>query len=151
MLKRSKPENEQLNLKLKESPLNFLAKFKNCIELSIAKWSIKRYTKSTWVWFTIVISVSLIITQLYTIQEKFISLPTKIPLFQIYVDINKTLTETVYIYLIPVISVLILVIGIIFSNKHYNKERNLANTLLLSMFLSVLIITIALIRLINLY
>jgi membrane glycosyltransferase len=151
MPKKSKDENKQLNLKLKESPFNFLVKFKESIELSRAKWNIKRYTKSTWVWFTIVISISLIVTQLYTIQEEFSNLPKKFPLFQIYVDSNKTLTETVYIYLIPAISVFIIVIGIIFSNKYYNKERELANTLLLSMFLSVLVITIALIRLINLY
>jgi hypothetical protein len=151
MPKKSKPKNKQLNLKLKESPLNFLAKFKERIELSRARWDIKKYTKSSWVWFTLVISISLIVTQIYTIQESFTTLPKRIPLFQIYVDASKALAGTKYIYLIPAISILIVVTGIIFSNKYYNKKRNLSNTLLLSMLLGNLIITVALIRLINLY
>jgi hypothetical protein len=151
MPKKEAEGNNQLNLKLKQSPLNGIAKYKERFELFRAKWDIKRYTKSTWVWFTIVITISLIVTQIYTIQEQINILPNQIPLFQIYVDANQTLVKTDFIYTIPGISVLILVLGVIFSNKYYNKERNLSNTLLWTMLLSNLIITTALIRLINLY
>jgi hypothetical protein len=151
MPKKETEENKQLNLKIKQSPLNSIAKYKERFELFRAKWDMKRYTKSTWVWFTIVISISLIITQIYTIQEQIELLPNKLPLFQIYVDSNKTLAATNFIYTIPALSVLILILGIIFSNKYYNKERNLSNTLLWSMLLANFIMTIALIRLINLY
>jgi hypothetical protein len=151
MSKKSKSENEQLDLKLKESPLNTIAKYKERFDLFRAQWDIRRYTKSSWVWLTIILSISLVVTQVYTIQENLNILPQKIPLLQIYVDANKTLVSTDLIYLAPVTSILIIILGIIFSNKFYNKERNLSNTLLWTMFLGNLIVTVALIRLINIY
>lgn len=151
MPKKSTDENQQLDLKLKESRLNSIAKYKERFELFRAKWDIRRYTKSTWVWLTIILSVSAIVTQLHTIQDSINTLPNMIPLLQVYVDSNQTLVSTNYIYLAPIISALIVILGIIFSNKYYNKERELSNTLLWTMFLGNLIITIALIRLINLY
>ena len=146
-----KKGDDQLKLNLKQSFFSGIAKYKNRFEIFRAKWDIKRYTKSNWVWFTIIVSISLLITQIYTILEKFSLLPTKLPILQIYIDANRTLIGRDLIYLIPGISLLLIVIDVIFSNKYYNKERNLANTLLLSMMLGVMIATIALIRLIDLY
>ncbi|MCK9415625.1 MAG: hypothetical protein PHG60_01585 [Candidatus Dojkabacteria bacterium] len=151
MPREKKEQNKQLGLKLKESPLNSIAKYKERFELFRAQWDIKRYTKSNWVWLIIILSVALLVTQIYTIQESIHLLPKKIPLFQIYVDANKTLAPTKYVYLIPIISASILILGIIFSNKYYNRERSLSNTLLWGVFLGNLVITISLIRLINLY
>ena len=151
MPKEKRKKDDQLELNLKQSVFSGIAKYKNRFELFRAKWDIKRYTKSNWVWFTIIISLSLLITQIYTIVEKFSSLPTKLPILQIYIDANKTLIAKDLIYLIPAISLILIIVDVIFSNKYYNKERNLANTLLLSMVLGVGIATIALIRLIDLY
>jgi O-antigen ligase len=151
MSKKSKKEIDQLDLKLKQSPLNRIAKYKERFELFRAHWNIKRYTKSTWVWFTIVLSFSMLLTQIYTIQKNTSVLPKVIPLFRIYVDAENTLTPTEYIYIIPILSLLIIIVGIIFSNKYYNKQRNLSNTLLWTMFLGNLVLTLSLIRLINLY
>ncbi len=151
MSKKSKKEEKQLNLKLKQSPFNILAKYKERFELFRAHWDIRRYTKSTWVWFTIVLSISMLLTQVYTIRSNFSVLPKEIPLFRIYVDAKSTLASTQYIYILPVLSLLIIVIAIIFSNKYYNKQRSLSNSLLWTMFLGNLILTLSLIRLINLY
>lgn len=151
MSKETQEENNQLSLKLKQSPLNIVAKYKERFELFRAKWDIRRYTKSTWVWLTIILSLSLIVTQVFTIQDSISFLPNYIPLLQIFVDPTKTLTSTEYIYAIPILSSIILIVGIIISNKFYNKERNLSNTLLWVMLLSNFVITTALIRLINLY
>jgi hypothetical protein len=151
MRKKRKQKDLQLSLNLKHSLFNGLAKYKERFEMFRAQWDIKKYTKSTWVWFTIVLSLSFLITQIYTIQEKISILPNQIPIFQIYIDSNKTLPSTNYIYFIPALSLLITVVGIIFSNKYYNQEKQLSNTLLWVMFLANLVITISLIRLINLY
>ena len=147
----SEKKKEQLNLKLKESPLNGLAKYKERFELYRAKWDIRKYTKSTWVWFTIVLSFSLIATQLISIIEEFSILPKKTPIFQIYVNPDDTLTSSSLIYLAPILSFIIVIAGIVVSNRYYNKERDLSNTLLWVMFLANLVITIALVRIINLY
>jgi hypothetical protein len=151
MRKKRKQKDLQLSLNLKHSLFNGLAKYKERFEMFRAQWDIKKYTKSAWVWFTIVLSLSFLITQIYTIQEKISILPKQIPIFQIYIDSNKTLAPTNYIYFIPALSLLITVVGIIFSNKYYNQEKQLSNTLLWVMFLANLVITISLIRLINLY
>jgi hypothetical protein len=144
-------KEEQLNLKLKESPLNGLAKYKERFELFRAKWDIRKYTKSSWVWFSIVLSFSLIATQLFTILEEYSLLPKKTPIFQIYVNSEDTLASSSLIYLAPILSFLIVIVGIVVSNRYYNKERDLSNTLLWVMFLANLVITIALIRIINIY
>lgn len=151
MSKKDKKKNDQLKLSLKESFFGGIAKYKNRFELFRAKWDIKRYTKSNWVWFTVVLSLSLIATQIFTILENFSSLPQRIPIFAIYIEAEKTLADRGFVYLIPAISILITVVSIIFSNRYYNKERNLSNTLLWGMFLANLVATLALIRLINLY
>ena len=88
MPKEKRKKDDQLELNLKQSVFSGIAKYKNRFELFRAKWDIKRYTKSNWVWFTIIISLSLLITQIYTIVEKFSSLPTKLPILQIYIDAN---------------------------------------------------------------
>jgi len=144
-------KEEQLNLRLKESPLNGLAKYKERFELFRAKWDIRKYTKSSWVWFSIVLSFSLIATQLFTILEEYSLLPKKTPIFQIYVNSEDTLATSSLIYLAPILSFLIVIAGIVVSNRYYNKERDLSNTLLWAMFLANLVITIALIRIINIY
>ena len=146
-----KPKEKQLNLGLKQSPFNLLFKQKDRFDLFRARWDTKRYTKSTWVWFTIVLSFSLIATQIVTILENISLLPQQIPVFQFYVDNVARLAPQDFIYSAPAVSSLLLILGIIFSNKYYNKERNLANTLLLACLLSIFLITVSLIRLINLY
>ena len=151
MSKKSKKEVEQLNLKLKQSPFNRIAKYKERFELFRAHWDIRRYTKSRWVWFTVILSFSMLISQIYTIERNLSILPEEIPLFRIYIDADSALAPTNYIYIIPIISLLVIIVTIIFSNKYYNKQRNLSNTLLWTMFLGNLVITLSLIRLINLF
>jgi hypothetical protein len=151
MSKSQKVKDQQLKLNLKHSLFNGLAKYKERFEMFRAQWDIKKYTKSTWVWFTIVLSLSFLITQIYTIQEKISMLPNQIPIFQIYIDSNKTLAPANYIYIIPATTMIIIILGITFSNKYYNQEKELSNTLLWVMFLANLVITVSLIRLINLY
>ncbi|MCD4811063.1 hypothetical protein K8R14_00445 [bacterium] len=149
--KDKKPEEKQLNLNLKQSPFNIFAKHKERFDLFRARWDTRRYTKSNGVWFTIVLSVSLIATQVVAIQENLQLLPKQIPLYQLYLDNTLRLAPSSYLYLIPFVSCLLFVITLFFSNKYYNKERTLSNLLLLTTFLGTLIMTISLIRLINLY
>jgi cytochrome b subunit of formate dehydrogenase len=151
MSKNDDKKSSQLKLSLKESFLGGIAGYKNRFELFRAKWDIKKYTKSNWVWFTLIISISFLVTQIYTIVENFPLLPTRIPIFPIYIDANDTLAKKDFTYLLPGISLILIITGIIFSNRYYNKERNLSNTLLWTMLLSVTVITLALIRLISLY
>ena len=149
--KGKKPKEKQLDLGLKQSPFNTITKHKERFNLFRARWDTRRYTKSTWVWFVIVISISLITTQIVTIQENIELLPTQIPLYQFFIDNTLRLTSSKYIYFIPGISGFLFVVSILFSNKYYNKERSLSNLLLLTSLLSILIMTISLIRLFNLY
>ncbi|MCD4756034.1 hypothetical protein K8R20_00210 [bacterium] len=149
--KEKKLKEKQFDLGLKQSPLNAIAKRKERLELLRAKWDTRGYTKSSWVWLTIVLSISFITTQILTIQENIPLLPKQIPLYQLYTDNLQRLTPANYIYLIPSISCLLLITSIFFSNRYYNKERTLSNLLLHITLLATLIMTISLIRIINLY
>lgn len=146
-----KPKEKQLNLGLKQSPLNIFRKYRDEISSLKARLDIRKYSKSTWVWFCIILSTSFIITQIYSVQQSLTTLPERIPLYQIYVDNTQRLSDTDFIYLIPGLSLIILLTGIGISNRMYNKERNLSNVLLLTMLISIATMSIALIRLINLY
>lgn len=144
-------KEKQLDLGLKHHPFNIFSKYRERFELTRARWDTRKYTKSTWVWFSITLSIALITTQIITIQEQFSLLPQEIPIFQFYIDNIQRLAPFQMIYSIPATSAMIFVFGVIFSHKYYGSEKNLSNVLLLTMFLSISIISISLIKLLNLY
>lgn len=125
----TKTEKErQLELSLPNTPKNIYYKYKNQYELWLAGIETKKFVKDPLTWFIILTSLSLIAVQVYTIQQET-NIPTKIPFFNYFLNPSKRLIANQYIYLSPILCLLILLCTIVLSNSYYHKERDLIKIL----------------------
>lgn len=146
--KDKKTKETQLDFGLKNSPENTYYKYKGKYSLWLAGLDTKKLLKDPLVWLTIITSLSFIATQVYTIRETS-QMPTRIPIFNYYIDFAPRLVESIWIYILPTIGLLTLIAGIIVSNSYYHKERVLTKTLLLVTLLTNLSICVIFFKLIN--
>jgi hypothetical protein len=150
-MKKPESEEKQLDLGLKQSPFNNLFRFKRKVDNIKIRLNTRQYTKSVFMWFVLTISLSLIGSQVYLIQLNMSTLPSLVPILTILTDTSSRLLHKEYIYLLPATSILILISTIILSSRLFTKERDLSNTSLFVLLISILVITLALLRLINTY
>lgn len=123
-----KKKEKQLDLNLHNAPKNIYYKYKEQYELWLEGLETKKYIKDPLTWFTIITSLSLIITQVYLIETE-IKIPQKVPLFNYFLNPSKRLVYDEYIYLLPLMCLLILFSTIYLSNRYYHKERELSKIL----------------------
>ncbi|MGI6423305.1 MAG: hypothetical protein ACOX0X_01615 [Candidatus Dojkabacteria bacterium] len=148
-MEKSKEEKKekQLDFGLKNPPQNVYYKYKDQYELWLARLETNKFMKDILVWFTLIISISLIFTQIYTI-ETLDRLPSKIPVFSYYLTLSSRLVSSHWIYLYPIISIVILLTGMYISNKYFHKERDLAKTLLITILLANISLAIIFMKLV---
>jgi len=144
---KSKKE-KQLDLGLKGSPKNSFYKFKKNFLNFFIRFEIKEFLRNPFTWFVIILSLSFIITQTHILVTNISSYPTKLPVWQNQMSLRKRLTEKRFLYAFPIISSFILVLGIVFSNIYYHKEKFLSKILLFTVILSVTGLTLAFLKLI---
>ena len=123
-----KKREKQLELTLPDTPKNIYYKYKNQYELWLAGIETKKFVKDPLTWFVIITSLALIATQVYTIQSKT-RIPSKVPVFNYFLNPSKRLVANQYIYFFPVLSFLILLCTIALANSYYHKERELIKVL----------------------
>lgn len=140
-------KEKQLDFGLKNPPQNIYYKYKDQYELWLSKVEIYKFINDTLVWFVLVMSISLIATQIYTIQDIDI-LPTKIPVFNYFFTLALRLADSSWIYMYPAMSTITLIIGLIFANRYYHRERELSKTLLVTVLLTTLSLSVILLKLV---
>ena len=123
-----KKKEKQLELTLPDTPKNIYYKYKNQYELWLAGIETKKFIKDPLTWFVIITSLALTATQVYTIQSKT-RIPSKVPVFNYFLNPSKRLVANQYIYFFPVLSFLILLCTIALANSYYHKERELIKVL----------------------
>ena len=123
-----KKKEKQLELTLPDTPKNIYYKYKHQYELWLAGIETKKFVKDPLTWFVIITSLALIATQVYTIQSKT-RIPSKVPVFNYFLNPSKRLVANQYIYFFPVLSFLILLCTIALANSYYHKERELIKVL----------------------
>jgi len=128
-MKKEKKE-KQLDFGLKGTPKNIYYKYKEQYELWLAGLETKKFIKDPLTWLSIILSISLVVTQVYLIESKD-KIPQKVPLFNYYLSPVKKLVYDEYLYLLPLLCIVILLITIFLSNKYYHKERDLAKIIIL--------------------
>jgi hypothetical protein len=129
-LKKEKKE-KQLDFRLKNPPQNIYYKYKDQYELWLAGMETRKFIKDVLTWFVIIISVSLIVTEIYMIAN-LSSLPTQIPVFNYFFTLSRRLVSQEWIYLYPFLGTVLLLIGTFTAKHYYNKEKELSRTLLLA-------------------
>ena len=123
-----KKKEKQLELTLPDTPKNIYYKYKNQYELWLAGIETKKFVKDPLTWFVIITSLALTATQVYTIQSKT-QIPSKVPIFNYFLNPSKRLAANQYIYFFPILCFLILLCTIALSNSYYHKERELIKVL----------------------
>ena len=123
-----KKKEKQLELTLPDTPKNIYYKYKNQYELWLAGIETKKFVKDPLTWFVIITSLALTATQVYTIQSKT-QIPSKVPIFNYFLNPLKRLAANQYIYFFPILCFLILLCTIVLSNSYYHKERELIKVL----------------------
>lgn len=132
-MKKEKKE-KQLNFGLRNTPKNIYFKYKEQYDIWLAGLETKKFIKDPLTWLTIVISISLIVTQVYMIETKD-SIPSKIPVFNYFLSPIEKLVQNEYVYLFPLLSIVILLVTIFLSNKYYHKERDLSQIIIVTTLL----------------
>jgi hypothetical protein len=132
--KKEKKE-KQLDFNLKNPPQNIYYKYKDQYEMWLAGMETRRFVKDVLTWFVIILSISLISTEIYMIFN-LESLPSQIPVFNYFFTLSRRLVSNQWIYLYPAIGTILLILGIIIAKKYYHNERELARTLLIATFLA---------------
>lgn len=149
MAKKDKPKKEkQLDLGLKGSPKNLFFKFRSKLSRFLIRFEIKEFLRNPFTWFVIILSLSFIITQTYILVNNISSYPEKLPVWQNQISLSKRLSEKNSLYIFPVISSSILLLGILFSNIFYHREKFLSKILLLTIILSITGITFTFLKLV---
>lgn len=128
-MKKEKKE-KQLEFGLKGTPKNIYYKYKKQYELWLAGLETKKFIKDPLTWLSIIISLSLITTQVYLIESKD-RIPQKVPVLNYFINPTKKLVHDEYLYLLPLLSVIILLLTIFLSNKYYHKERDLSKIIII--------------------
>lgn len=133
--KETKEKEKQLDLGLKNAPQNIFYKYKDRYDIWIAGLETKKFIKDPLTWFVLILSLTLIFTQIYNITE-IERIPTEIPIFNYFLNYSKRLTSKEWIYTYPAMGTFVLLVGLFISNTYYHKEKLLSRTLLLIILLT---------------
>ena len=149
MRKKPKSKKErQLNLGLKESPKNFFLKIKLKISKFLIRFEIKEFLKSPLTWFVVIFSLSFIATQIYILINNIDTYPKQLPVWQNQTSSSERLANKEYLYVFPSMSAMVILLGVVFSNIFFHREKFLSKILLISVLLSIIGLTIAFLKLI---
>lgn len=123
-----KQKEKQLDFGLKNTPKNVYYKYKEAYDIWLAGLETKKYIKDPLTWFTIILSSTFIGTQIYLIEKEG-KLPSKIPIFNYFLNPSKRLIPNDYIYLLPLSCSILLIVTITLTNRYYHRERELSRAL----------------------
>ena len=140
-------KEKQLNFGLKNPPQNIYYKYKDQYELWLSRLETYKFMKDILMWFVLIMSASLITTQVYILQT-LDKLPSKIPVFNYFSTPSLRLAGSIWVYTFPAISIVVLLAGLIFANRYYHRERELAKTIIVSILLATVSLSVILLKLV---
>ena len=88
--------------------------------------------------------------QVNLIFKNINSIPKYVPLFRFYIAPKNMLVESKYIYIVPILTGVIVLISMIFVSKNYNREKHLTKILLVSTIIAILFLSFTLVQSIKL-
>lgn len=145
----SKEKNTQLDLKIKEPFKNKYFKIKGKADSFLTQLEVKKFLKDLFFWFVLIISLILILYQIYVIVINLNNLPSLLPILKYNISSSGKLISKIYLIIYPLISFISILVAIFFSIRIYNREKFLTKFLLLSALLCTFSLSISLIQLIN--
>lgn len=141
-----KEENKQMELGLRSPIANIYFNLKRKVQGWLLYFDAASYFRDPINWLYIILSLSLLTIQLYFIITTYEVLPSQLPLFTYFTQPDKKLVNEVYIWLLPALTVIMVIVASQYSYKYFHKERLLTRVLLLILLLSTILISILTLR-----
>ncbi len=135
--KKKIPKEEQLDLDIKEPLKNKFFKVKGRVDLAILQFEIKKFLKDPLLWAMIIIGMIFIAQQILLIYKDIDTLPKYLPVFKYFLSAEDKLALKEYIYIYPLISIVVFLVSLISTSKNYNRERNFTKLLMASALLCI--------------
>lgn len=136
--KKKIPKEEQLDLDIKEPLKNKFFKVKGRVDLAILQFEIKKFLKDPLLWAMIIIGMIFIAQQILLIYKDIDTLPKYLPVFKYFLSAQDKLALKEYIYIYPLISIVVFLVSLISTSKNYNRERNFTKLLMASTLLCII-------------
>ena len=130
------PKEVQLDLGIKEPFKNRFYKVKDKADRAVRRLEVRKYLKDPLTWAMIIISIILILTQIYLIYSNWNNYPSLIPIFKYQIQNINKLGESIYILIFPILSLLSLLFSSIIISKYYSREKYLTKFILVASFLN---------------
>ena len=143
-------EPKQLGLEIKEPAKNKFYKAKRKFDFAVLKLEVIKFLKDPLVWAVLVFGIVMIAFQVNLIFKNINSIPKYVPLFRFYIAPKNMLVESKYIYIVPILTGVIVLISMIFVSKNYNREKHLTKILLVSTIIAILFLSFTLVQSIKL-
>ncbi len=136
----------QLDLGMRSPFVNIFYKIKERFKKTFIYFEIVSFARTPLNWFLIILSISLILIGVFYIYSTYYSLPSQIPMLSYFTSLKKKLVDTEYIFALPTLSLLILIVGSQVAYKYFHKEREMTNLLLFISLCSIFLITLLILR-----
>jgi hypothetical protein len=141
----------QLTLELHEPISNKFHNLKGKIDKSLLVFETRKFARSWAVWFSVVFSIAAIGIQTYYLLTKFSTLPTLVPILQMYTTLSKTLVDKEYLFAYPIFSLITFLFSFYIASTTHSKNNIAAVSILLINTISIIILGFTLIELIAIY
>jgi hypothetical protein len=141
----------QLTLELHEPISNKFHNIKGKIDKSLLVFETKKFARSWGVWLSAIFSLTSIGVQIYYLLTKFSTIPTIVPLLQMYTTLEKTLINKEYLFTFPIFCVITFFTSFYISATTHSKNNIVAIAILFLNTITILLLTFTLIELIAIY
>jgi hypothetical protein len=146
-----KEELEQLDMGLQEPISNRFKNLKYRTELFFIKVRTHSLFTAPFIWFSLIITTSLILVQHYYYANFIDKLPKEISLFSISSNPELKLVGKEFLLLILILSVVLTFFSVIISLKTFYKAKFIAILIMTNLVLSVFLITVSYIKIFGIY
>lgn len=142
-----KQEVKQLDLGIKDPFKNKILKIKGKTDVMILQFEVRKFLKDTFFWFVVVFDAIMLLQQGFWLYKNIEKFPLLTPILNYNLTPESRLADRNLLYIIPLISLISIIIGIIATIKYYNKEKVLTRFILLCTLLACVSGSIILIHL----
>lgn len=140
-------EEKQLDLGIKDPFKNKILKIKGKTDVMILQFEVRKFLKDTFFWFVIVSNTVMLAQQGFWLYNNFQKFPSLTPILNYNLAPENRITDKNFLFILPIISLLSIIIGVIVTAKYYNKEKMLTRFILLCTLLASISGSIILIHL----
>lgn len=142
---------QQLDLGIKEPFINqYYNRFQK-FQLWLSRFETRKFVREFHTWFLSSLSLGMLLVQYRLLSPLYDEIPSRIPIFQYFLDVESRIVQKEYLYSIPVITFLIILSGFLTAYNTYSKNKDIGNLTLFTVLVSTILMTLALANILSNY